>query len=213
MILNQSYKPDSIVLYVSFDEIPETLRDISALDHTFQIKKVKDMGPGTKWYYSLKNDNDFVIFLDDDVFIHNNLVKELVEYHQKYPFENLGFMGTSNNTFIHNEYLENCDKRSVDLLGGYRGVLIPWDNYTSTQREILLSSFEKLCDESKILDDDYFLYKVWKHLEIKSVVVKSKSQWDFKFANWSTVDNLNNEKNEEKMKEDRRRIDIHFTRN
>ena len=97
--------------------------------------------------------------------------------------------------------------------GGYRGVLIPWNNYTSYQQKILLSSFEKLCNESKILDDDYFLYKAWKHLGIKSAVVKSKSYWDFKFADWSSVNNLNNEKNEEKMKENRKRIDIHFNLN
>jgi hypothetical protein len=213
MLLKQSYKPDLICLYVSFDEIPEKLRDLSRQNSVFKIKKVKDLGPGTKWYYSLKDNYDIVVFLDDDVFIHNNLIEELIEYHTKYSSDNLGFIGTIKNSFVHNEYLENCDKYNVELLGGYRGVLIPWHRYTSYQKESLLSSFERLCESSIVLDDDYFLSKVWKHIGINSSVVKSKNPWAFQFAIWSAIDNLNNEKNEEKMKTDRRRIDTYFSTN
>ena len=211
MLLKQSYKPDSIILYVAFDKIPDKLRDMESQNPIFQIKQVKDMGSGTKWYYSLKDDNDIVIFLDDDVFIHHNLLEELIGYHTKYPSYNLGFIGTTNNIFVHNEYLVYCDRYDVDLLGGYRSVLVPWNRYTSSQKESLISSFELLCDSSNILDDDYFLSKAWKHIDIKASVVKSKHPWAFQFAVWSSTDNLNNEKNEEKMIMDRRRIDTFFS--
>lgn len=213
MLLKQTYQPDSIILYVSFDSIPTTLTELSKNNPIFKIKHVKDMGPGTKWYYSLKDNNDIVMFVDDDVFINMEAIKELMQYHSKYPGENLGFMGTIQNTFIHNEYLKNTDKYSVELLGGYRGVLIPWHQYTSSQKDILLSSFEKLCNKTKVLDDDYFLSKAWKYLNIPTTVVKSKSHWAFQFAIWSSVDNINSEKNEERMKCDRKRIDTQFNKN
>lgn len=213
MLLNQTYKPDSIILHVCFDEIPNNLIDLSNEHPNFKIKRVNDVGPGTKWYYALKEDNDIVIFFDDDVFINREAAEELMQYHDKYPECNLGFMGTKQNTFVHNEYLTNCDKHAVELLGGYRGILIPWYQYNTNQKDTFLSCFEQLCNTSKILDDDYFLSKAWKHLNITSYVVKSKTPWAFQFALWSSIDSINNETNDDRMILDRKRIDIQFEKN
>jgi len=210
MLLKQTCKPDSITLYVCCDEIPNRLLSIADSNPLFAIKKVNDMGPGTKWYYSLKENNDIVIFFDDDVFIHSDAINELLNYHFKYPTENLGFMGTIQNKFIHNEYLKDIDKYNVDLLGGYRGVLIPWYQYNNEQKNKLLSSFEFLCSSSKVLDDDYFLSKAWKHIKAQSSVVKSNSPWAFQFAIWSSICSINNAENDSKLIEDRTRTDNHF---
>ena len=101
-ILNQSVKPDEIILWLpkTFKrsdlenkiEIPEYLKESQ-----ISIKYCQDVGPFTKLYYSLKqewdNKDTIIITVDDDVFYPNQWLKILIKASNKYPKKAIGFRG------------------------------------------------------------------------------------------------------------------------
>ncbi len=101
-ILNQSVKPDEIILWLpkTFKrsdlekeiEIPEYLKESQ-----ISIKYCEDVGPFTKLYYSLKQEWDHkdtvIVTVDDDVFYPNKWLKTLIRASKKYPNKAIGFRG------------------------------------------------------------------------------------------------------------------------
>ncbi|GHU75078.1 glycosyl transferase [Clostridia bacterium] len=89
MILNQSMKPDRVVLWLSEDQFPS-----KALPHYYnklisrglEILWCDDLGSHKKYFYTLKNNlNSILITVDDDLFYPKNLISELYEAYQRNP--------------------------------------------------------------------------------------------------------------------------------
>ena len=219
-ILSQTFLPDEIVLYLpercnrtnELYVIPEELIELEKTNWKFNIRRVqKDMGPGTKWYYAMKEGYKKIISFDDDVLIHQQSIEELLKSHKKFPTEALGFMGTIDGKFVHSEHLTNIEKYPVSLLGGYRSVLFPWGNFTYEMKQKFIDAFETLCEEKPVVDDDYFLSKAWKHFGVTCSVIPTLFHWKFFFLDWGNVDGVNHETNTENMEQDRKRIDQFFS--
>lgn len=91
-LLEGSVVPDKLVLYLTFDQfketgIPEELRLLEKENEIFEIRDYpKDIRSYRKLIPALKDYPEAVIVtVDDDVFYDKDMLKDLVELHQKYP--------------------------------------------------------------------------------------------------------------------------------
>lgn len=89
-ILNQSVKPDKIVLYlddfISDAEIPDTVRELEK--NGLSIRKIPyDLRSHKKYFFALQEFSDSpVITFDDDVIYRKNTIKHLVQSYKRYPY-------------------------------------------------------------------------------------------------------------------------------
>ncbi len=90
-ILRQSFKPDAIILWLANEQFPEqkipnSLEKLKARGLT--IRFCDDLRSHKKYYYSmLEFPNDCVITLDDDLYFHKDIIKNLVDLHLMHPNE------------------------------------------------------------------------------------------------------------------------------
>jgi len=88
-ILNQTFKPDMIVLWLGKDkfdnfELPENL--INLKSRGLKIEFVEDLRSHTKYFYAFKLDPSAnIITLDDDEYYPKDVLENLVKLHEKYP--------------------------------------------------------------------------------------------------------------------------------
>lgn len=88
-MMNQTIRPDKIIVYL--DEIQEEEfifnDDLKKLIYFgLEIRFVKDIGPHTKYFYSLQDfSDDIVITVDDDIIYSHLLIETLVKSYKKYP--------------------------------------------------------------------------------------------------------------------------------
>lgn len=88
-MLNQSVKPDKILLYLSKEEfeksnIPENLLKLQ--NNIFQIKFCEDLKPHKKYYYVMQEYPDSIIVtIDDDILYPKDLIQKLINSYNKYP--------------------------------------------------------------------------------------------------------------------------------
>jgi hypothetical protein len=89
-ISRQTLKPGRVVLWLSKDQfddknLPETLKPyVNELGLT--VEYVKDLGPHTKLFYSLKNyPKDLIITIDDDIIYPQDLVETLYSSYLEHP--------------------------------------------------------------------------------------------------------------------------------
>ena len=89
-ILNQSVKPDKIVLYlddfVLDAEIPAPLRELEK--NGLLIRKIPyDLRSHKKYFFALQEfSGSLVITFDDDVMYRRNTIKHLVQSYKRYPY-------------------------------------------------------------------------------------------------------------------------------
>lgn len=89
-IMNQSTKPDRIILWIAegefnnIYELPEHLQYLCK--RGLEIKFCDDLRSHKKYYYSMKeNPNAVIITIDDDVYYPKNTIKRLIDSYKKYP--------------------------------------------------------------------------------------------------------------------------------
>ena len=90
-LLNQSMKPDHVILWLAEDEFPgkesDLPRSLLALrKHGLEICWCENLAPHKKYYYSmLKYQNDIVITVDDDIAYSKYLVETLFNSYKRHP--------------------------------------------------------------------------------------------------------------------------------
>lgn len=88
-ILRQSFKPDKIILWLADDQfpdkkLPESLTRLQ--ERGLTIDFCKDLRSHKKYYYSLKKYPDSnIITLDDDLYFHKDVIKNVVYLHKQFP--------------------------------------------------------------------------------------------------------------------------------
>ena len=88
-ILRQSFKPDKIILWLANEQFP----DKKLPDSLLQLKKrgltiefCEDLRSHKKYYYSIRQfPKANLITLDDDLYYHNDVLKNIVDLHKKFP--------------------------------------------------------------------------------------------------------------------------------
>lgn len=84
-IVNQTFKPDKIILYLTSSQYPNKLKDIPQYLLNFYKNKSIDIQfrddiikPHTKWFYAFQEyPNDIIITVDDDIIYPNDLFESL----------------------------------------------------------------------------------------------------------------------------------------
>ena len=91
-ILDGSVKPDKLILYLTFSqfptgEIPSELTDIANRNPLFEIRDyAQDIRSYRKLIPALSDfPNDIIVTVDDDVFYHRNMLRDLLRLHKRYP--------------------------------------------------------------------------------------------------------------------------------
>ena len=92
-LLEQSLRPEKVLLYLSLDQFPGQEEDLTpellALreDEAFEIRFVEgDMGPHKKYWYAMQEYPDYpVIVVDDDAVYDYAMVERLMAAYRKYP--------------------------------------------------------------------------------------------------------------------------------
>ncbi|MFS4470846.1 glycosyltransferase [Chryseobacterium sp. T20] len=92
-MLRQSLLPNKIVLYLAKDQFPNELKDIpDNLIGYYKKKQLEirfvdeDLRSHKKYYYAFKEyQNDVIITIDDDIFYPSNIIKDLMDLHEKFP--------------------------------------------------------------------------------------------------------------------------------
>lgn len=88
-LLNQTKKPDSIILYLGNDvkesDVPLKLKMLQKYGLTI-VTDCEDIRPHKKYFYAMQEfSDDIIITVDDDVLYERDLIKSLYEAHMKYP--------------------------------------------------------------------------------------------------------------------------------
>ena len=88
-ILNQTIGPDKIILWLSeeqfkdINDLPSNLLKLTGRGLDIRFVK-EDLKSYKKYYYSFKEyPNDIIITVDDDIIYPNNMIANLLLYHQK----------------------------------------------------------------------------------------------------------------------------------
>lgn len=88
-LLRQSFKPNKIILWLSDEKfcsnkLPQSLK--KQQKRGLEIRYCKDLKSHTKYYYTLKeNPNQIIVTVDDDIYYSPNMLKDLIDVHNKYP--------------------------------------------------------------------------------------------------------------------------------
>lgn len=88
-ILRQSVKPDEIILWLANEQfpdkkIPDSLYKLQ--ERGLTIKYCDDIRSHKKYYYTIKEyPNDCIITLDDDLYYHKDVLKNVIQLYKKYP--------------------------------------------------------------------------------------------------------------------------------
>ena len=92
-LLNQTVKPDEIVLWLGCDEFPHKEKDLpdtllNLRKHGISIKWCKDIRSYKKLIPALKEyPDDIIITVDDDIYYKPNLIKKLIKEYKKHSSE------------------------------------------------------------------------------------------------------------------------------
>lgn len=90
-IFQQELLPDRIILWLAKEQfpngeadLPETLKRQVA--RGLEIRFCEDIKSHKKYYFAMKeNPESIIITVDDDVFYHNDMIKNLIKLHKLYP--------------------------------------------------------------------------------------------------------------------------------
>lgn len=90
-LLNQTYKPKRLYLWLAGDQFPNGEKDLPGnllklKEKGLSIRFCDDLRPHKKYFYTMKkNPDSYVITVDDDIFYPENLVELLMATSEKYP--------------------------------------------------------------------------------------------------------------------------------
>ena len=90
-LLNQTVKPDSLILWLAKEQFPNLEQDL-----TEDILRLKDFGLTIKWYHDIKSykklipallefPEDIIITADDDVFYDRTMIEKLYNSYLRFP--------------------------------------------------------------------------------------------------------------------------------
>jgi hypothetical protein len=121
-VLRQSFKPDMIVLWLATSQfpdkkIPESLAALQQRGLTIKFCD-EDLRSHKKYFYALQQfPDDYIITLDDDLYYHQDVLKNIVDLHQKNP-------------------AHICTNRAHQI-GVVNGALIPYRQWNHNAKNIL----------------------------------------------------------------------------
>lgn len=88
-MMNQTVRPDKIIVYLDENQKERFVfnNELKKLvDFGLEIRFVKDIGPHTKYYYSLQEfSDDIVITVDDDIIYSHKMIETLINSYKKFP--------------------------------------------------------------------------------------------------------------------------------
>ncbi len=88
-ILRQSFKPDKIILWLAEEQFPDRKLPESLIKlklRGLDVEFCEDLKSHKKYFYCLiKYPDSNIITLDDDLYYHKDVLKNVVELHKKYP--------------------------------------------------------------------------------------------------------------------------------
>ncbi len=90
-ILNQTRKPQKVVLWLGKEKFPEGKNNLpnSLLELTscgLEIEFCEDIGAHSKYFYAFqKYPNNLIVTVDDDIFYPEKMLEVLIDTHQKHP--------------------------------------------------------------------------------------------------------------------------------
>lgn len=122
-LLRQSEKPDALILYLAMDEFKDEsvlpARLVNLKKRGLQIVFVdENLKPHNKYYFAMKSfPLATIITVDDDKIYPSNLIKNLKEYHAKYPKSVCAPM-----------------TRSIKVCEGKIAPYIQWDKYLNDSK-------------------------------------------------------------------------------
>ena len=182
-ILNQTMKPDKIILWLGSDRFPDKKlpRIFKKLKRCgVDIEFREDLGPHTKYFYAMKEyPEDLIITFDDDVIYHGYIIESLYKSYLLHPkcvcamrtvgikFTQEGIMaGYLDFDFAHNEPLD-AESHSY-IPEGICGVLYP--PHTLHDEVFNIEAMKRLCPKA----DDIWL-KIMELLNDTKVASASES--------------------------------------
>ena len=113
-----TYPINSKIVYQDLD-IGPVVKIKSALDYWTKLKD--DTPKGNR-----NEKEDVIIIVDDDSGLYEKSIELLTESYINNGDAIYGIMGKiGKDIYVHGEFVKDGEYRSVDLLGGYRGVLYP----------------------------------------------------------------------------------------
>ena len=167
-LINQSVKADKIILWVAYED--EKLIPADLYDKPIEIRLCEDLKSYKKLIPALKEfPNDNIITVDDDIIYNNNLVKELLEEHNKNPDAIVGRVGRKI-TFNQNGNLKSYfewpvfnyySDKNVFLIGN-GGILYPPNSLDETTL-----NKDRFMKEYSIADDIWF----WLRAKLKKTKI------------------------------------------
>jgi len=171
-LLAQSFNDFELHVYIPYRcqrsaepyELPASLLALERSESRLQLRRLAtDYGPATKLLGPFLEHQDAqtsgdasLITVDDDVELERHAIEELVEATARYPEDALGFMGVSENQYIHAETLaaHGLADFTPSILGGYRAVLYPLRSLDAS----LLEDYDGVTDRCQpFLDDDHLI--------------------------------------------------------
>lgn len=90
-IFRQSIRPERIILWLAEEQFPNKEKDlpkelIILKNKGLEVIFCDDIRSHKKYYYSLKEtQNQVLVLFDDDLFFHKDVIKNLIEIHQRHP--------------------------------------------------------------------------------------------------------------------------------
>ncbi len=166
-IINQTYRPKKIVLWLTNEEFPNQLEDVpnnikQLSRYNVEIVFVDDnLKPHNKYFYAFKNfPDDTIITFDDDMLYLTNTIEHLIKLKEKYPNYICANMAREivikDNDFV--VYKKWNTVKTLDFVSsnkymalGYAGVLYP----PSCMKEIIFD--KNLIKETCLHADDLWL--------------------------------------------------------
>jgi hypothetical protein len=89
-IFRQSFKPDRLILWLSNEEFGNVVLPISLLklkEKGLVINYCENMKSHNKYFHTaVKNPNACIITIDDDIIYPENMISNLIQMHNQYPF-------------------------------------------------------------------------------------------------------------------------------
>ena len=188
-LLNQSMKPDKIILWLGVgkfpdNKLPKIFDKLKACGVDMEFRE--DLGPHTKYFYAMKEfPEDIIITFDDDFIYDYDVIEKLYASYKKHPecvsAMNIAVLNftpdgniTSMSDFIAADASQE-DHASHRFLGmGLRGVLYP--PHSLHEEAFNTDSMKKLCPKA----DDVWL----KFMEVLNGVKVVKAKGD-KLSGWS----------------------------
>ena len=183
-IMNQTIKPDSIILWLAETEFPGREKDLPEellclVDLGLQISFCEEnIGPHKKYYYTMReHPESIVVTVDDDVEYPSYLIEDLIRSYLSYPFAvsatfaHLISFDSEGNIKPYSQWIQKYDnggRPSLALMGvGIGGILYP--PHCMDYELFNLESIKELC----LYADDLWL-KIMQVAQKTPVVVAGR---------------------------------------